>query len=411
MHDVELYRHLLGLETPWGVARVAMDVKERRVDVWSEHREGIKLPCPECGKRLRIYDHAPERVWRHLDSCHFKTFLHARVPRVKCAEHGVKQARVPWAEPSSRFTAMFERLAIDVLLETNVQGAARLLDLSWDEAWYIQERAVRRGLARKKRRPIPRIGVDEKAIAKGHEYFTLVSDATAATVEYIADTRKQEALDGYFQSLTPKQLASIEAIAMDMWEPYVNSALQHVPDAEEKIVFDRFHIMQHVTRAVDMVRKREHRALLAEGDDVLKGSKYLWLYSQENMPERHAARFSDLQTADLKTGRAWAIKENLRHLWSYSTVGRARTFWKAWNGWATRSRLTPIVKAARTIRRHLDNILTFTKHRITNATAEGLNSKIQTVKQMARGFRNREHFRIAIYFRCGGLDLYPQGAH
>jgi transposase len=411
MRDTELYRQLLGIEPPWSVDRIDLNVKERRVDVWSEHRAGTKWPCPECGEKLPVYDHAPERAWRHLDSCHFKTFLHARPPRVQCPEHGVRQVRLPWAEASSRFTAMFERLAIDVLLETNVEGAARLLDLSWDEAWHIADRAVQRGLARKKKRPIRQIGIDEKAVAKGHEYFTLVYNLEQGTVEFISDTRKQEALDAYFHSLTPKQLASIEAIAMDMWQPYVNSALQNVPDAEQKIVFDKFHIMRYLTKAVDMVRKREHRALFAEGDATLKGSKYLWLYSRENLPEKHEARFAELQGADLKTGRGWAIKENFRHLWSYETVGRARAFWKRWNGWAVRSRLAPIIQAAATIRRHIDNVLTFIKHRVTNATSEGLNSKIQTVKQMARGFRNREHFRTAIFLRCGGLDLYPKGTH
>src|SRR6185312_4732290 len=116
MDDTELYRHLLGLEKPWTVSEVRLSVKDRRVDVWAEHGEQ-RWGCPECGRELSLYDHAEERVWRHLDSCQFLTYLHARPPRVNCDEHGVKQVRLPWAEPRSRFTAMFERLAIDVLKE------------------------------------------------------------------------------------------------------------------------------------------------------------------------------------------------------------------------------------------------------------------------------------------------------
>lgn len=410
MRDTDLYRHLLGLESPWTVARVELNVAQQRVDVWAEHADGAQWPCPECARLLAIYDHAEERVWRHLDSCQFMTYLHAAAPRVSCPEHGVRQVRLPWAEPRSRFTALFERLAIDVLSETSVLGATRILRISWDEAWHLMERAVRRGRAAKQQRPIPHLGVDEKAIAKGHHYMTLVCNLGAGTVEYVTEDRKTSSLDSYFVTLSPEQLKGIEAIAVDMWEPYLNSIRAHVPEANDKVVFDRFHIMQHMTKAVDTVRKREHRSLRAEGDERLTGSKYLWLYSHENLPERHEDRFDELRGAHLKTGRAWAIKESLRDLWSYCYRGWAERHWRRWYFWATHSRLEPVVKVAKMVHRHLDNVLTYFKHRVTNAASEGLNSKIQTVKQMACGFRNAEHFKIAIYFHCGGLELYPAQA-
>jgi transposase len=406
MHDVDLYRHLLGLQSPWSVARVELSVKDQRVDVWAEH-EATRWPCPECGAALPLYDHAEERSWRHLDSCQFKTYLRARIPRIDCPAHGVKQVRVPWAEPKSRFTALFERFAIDVLRETDVLGATRILRLSWDEAWHVMEKAVERGLARKKKRTVARLGIDEKSVAKGQSYITLVCDVDEGTVEHIADDRKQESLDGYFKQLTTRQLNTIQAIAMDMWEPYYRSALAHVPDAVTKIVFDKFHIMGHMGAAVDLVRRREHRAKKAEGDSILTGSKYLWLYGEENVPEEHRQRFDALKDADLKTGRAWAIKEVLRGLWGYRRLGWARHHFRRWYHWATHSRLQPVIKAAKMVKRHLANVLTYFEHRLTNAVAEGLNSKIQTIKKRAYGFRNRENFKTAIYFNCGGLDLYP----
>src|SRR5208282_4948443 len=114
-----------------------------------------------------------------------------------------------------------------------------------------------------------------------------------------------------------------------------------------------------------------------------------------------------LKTAELKTGRAWALKEALRELWSYQSVAWAEKFWKRWYFWATHSRLTPMVNAAKMIARHLPNVLTYFTHRITNAVAEGLNSKIATVQKRACGYRNPDHFKIAVYFHCGGLSLYP----
>jgi transposase len=406
MRDTELYRHLLGLEPPWTVANVELKVKEQRVDVWAEHADS-PWPCAECGKPLPLYDHAPERCWRHLDSCQFMTYLHARIPRVDCPEHGVRQIRVPWAEPKSRFTILFERLAIEVLKETDVLGAARILRISWDEAWHLIQRAVARGQARKEKRAVRRVGVDEKSAAKGHDYLTIVCDLEEATVEYIADDRKQESLDQYFHQLTPEQREAIEAVGMDMWEPYVRSVSAHLPGAAEKIVFDKFHIIRHLVQAVDRVRRREHRAQAAIGDSRLSGTKYLWLYSEENLPEKHRDRFQSLRAADLKTARAWALKEVLRALWGYWSRGWAARFFARWYFWATHSRLKPMIEVARMLKRHLANVLTYFRHRVTNAVAEGLNSKIQTIKKRAYGFRNREHFKLAIYFHCGGLDLYP----
>jgi transposase len=245
----------------------------------------------------------------------------------------------------------------------------------------FMERAVQRGLRAKKRRIMARLGVDEKAVAKRHQYVTLVSDLDRGTVEFIADDRKKASLDAYYQGLTVRQLAGIRAVAMDMWEPFIISTRENVSCANRKIVFDRFHIMKHMTEAVDEVRKAEHRRLLAEGDETLKRTKYLWLFSEENLPEHYTAWFAHLKALNLKTSRAWAIKESLRELWSYERKGWAKRFWKKWYFWATHSRLGPVIKVARMLNTHLDQVLTYCDHMITNATSEGLNSKIQTVKK------------------------------
>jgi transposase len=415
MQDTELYRQLLGLNTPWTVTRVELRVKEQRVEVWAGHAESVRWPCPECATELALYDHGEERTWRHLDSCQFQTYLHARPPRVTCPEHGVRQVQLPWAEPRGRFTTLFERLAIDVLRETDVKGATQILRISWDEAWEIKRRAVVRGRARRSPRVPARLGVDETAVARGQDYLTLVCDLTTGTVEHLADERKQASLDSYFTSLTPAQRAAIQAVAMDMWAPYVQSVRTHVPQADRKIVFDPFHIVQHMNQAVDKVRRTEHRQRRAQGDETLTGSKYVWLYGEENVPEHHQERFTDLtrrrSRKRLKTARAWSLKESLRDLWRCRTRTAAEDQWQFWYGWATRARLQPVLEVARMIKRHLPNVLTYFRHRITNAMSEGIASKIQALKKMANGFRNRDNFKTAIYFHCGGLDLYPELTH
>ena len=165
--------------------------------------------------------------------------------------------------------------------------------------------------------------------------------------------------------------------------------------------------MGYLGTAMDTVRKREHRALAKVGDTTLAGSKYLWLYSIENLPERHMKRLAALRAADLKTGRAWAIKENLRHFWAYRRRGWGQRHWRKWYFWATHSRLQPVIDAAHTLQRHEAGLLSYFAHRITNAGAESLNSRIQAIRVSARGHRNRDNFKTAIYFHCGGLQLYP----
>ncbi len=147
MQDTELYRHLLGISAPWTVARVTLDLKAQRVEVFVEREPRSKLACPVCAKELSVYNHAEERSWRHLDSCQFQTFLRARPPRVECPEHGVKQARLPWAEPGSRFTLLFERFALEVLRETSIAGAMSILKIGWETALRFMEKAVERGHA------------------------------------------------------------------------------------------------------------------------------------------------------------------------------------------------------------------------------------------------------------------------
>jgi transposase len=407
MDSSELYRQLLGLTAPWTVERVDLDVARQHVEVHVGHATGHRFACPICGRELGVYDHLAERVWRHLDSCQFLTYLHAKPPRVSCPEHGVHQVALPWAQAGSRFTNLFEALAIDVLQATNVKKAAEILRITWDEAWHLMERAVIRGRAAKGDTMPKQIGVDEKAIAKGHRYMTLVCDLEGSTVEYIGEERTEASLAAYFNAFPEAQRAGIEAISLDMWPAYINACRDKVPGADGKMVFDRFHIMRHVVDAVDKVRKLEHKTLMQAGDSTLARSKYLWLTNAANLTDKARERFAELKDAELKTGRAWALKEALRELWDYRSPNWALKFWKRWYFWATHSRLPPMIAAAKLIARHLPNVLTYFAHRVTNAVAEGLNSKIATVQKRACGYRNPDNFKIAVYFHCGGLNLHP----
>jgi transposase len=404
MRDRELYAQLLGIESPWVVSRV--ELTSEAVEVYLESGAG-KLPCPECGAASARYD-SRERRWRHLDTMQYRTVLVADVPRVKCDEHGVRQVRVPWAEPGSGFTALFERLAIDWLLVANLSAVSRQLRLSWDQMDGIQQRAVARGLARRELAPVRHLGVDETSFQRRHEYVTVVVDGERGTVVHVADSRKREALADFLEAAAPEWLAQVETVAMDMWGPYISAASEHLEKPHERIVFDKFHVAKLLGDAVDRVRREEHRRLRSQGDSRLNRTRYFWLRNPDHMTPEQAARFEDLRASTLKTARAWAIKELAMTFWETASEENAESSWASWYSWAIRSRLAPIQKAARTIRHYLWGILNAMRTGVTNAMAEGLNTKIQALKRAARGFRNRDRFRTAIYFHLSGLDLYPR---
>ncbi len=407
MKDFQLYQQILGLVAPWQVESVTLKPKEREIEVRVACAE-THWACSQCEQRMEIHDYE-ERRWRHLDSCQFKTILVSRVAIVRCAEHGAQTVVVPWAEKYGRFSKLFERLAIDVMLECSISGACEILGISWDEADGIKQRAVKRGVARKIPKVMPRLCVDEKGMGHGHDYMTIVAQAHEGqtTVEYVGKGRERESLDAFWEGLMAEQLAGVEAIAMDMWKPYVQSTLAHVPGAAGKIVHDPFHLVKYMNEAVNEVRISEHRRLQAQGDDILKHTRQLWLYGMENVPAKHAQRFDEIKELNLETSRAWAIKEVFRSFWLCDTVKKAEHYFGQWYGWAIRSRLEPVKKVARMCKRHLGNILTFFQHRHTNGPMEGLNNAIQGLIKKAYGYRNKERFKTDIFFHLGGLDLYP----
>jgi transposase len=401
----EHYSLLLGLDAAWEVSDVSLSLEENRVEILVTHVGG-RVTCPECDGDCTIADHAPERTWRHLDTMQFETRLRARVPRANCKACGVKTTSVPWAGKHSRFTLLFEALAIHVIQACgNVKAAAGLLGLDWDSVHRIIERAVERGLERREVESLQYVGIDEKSFGRGHNYISLLVDLTGARVLEVVEGRTEEATDGLWKDLADEDKEQIEAVAVDMWPAFANSIATNAEQAD--IVHDRFHISKHLNDAVDKVRRQEHKELKKLGDDRLTGSKQWWLFNEENLSEDRRSEFEALRDQELKTSRAWAIKELFRCFWEYRYAGNARKFFNRWYGWATRSQLKPIIKVAKMLKRHLDNILTYFRHRITNAMSEGFNSRIQSIKSQARGFRAFNNYRTRILFYCGKLKLLP----
>jgi len=402
----EHYGQMLNLFDPWTVSGLELDTENLRLKINVSTVKGTKLPCPTCGKLCSKEDHREERTWRHLDTMQFETTIVCRVPRINCPEHGVLSAEVPWADGYSRFTELFEKFAIDVLkVAKNVKAATGLLRLSWYQIHDIQARAVERGLLRRPDEIIKHLGIDEKSFHKGHSYVSLLNDLDNVRVLEVVPDRTEEAATSLLNTLTDKQKQNVEATAMDMWPAFMNASCSILPQSD--VVHDKYHVATYLGKAVDLVRRQENKTFVKDGNNALKGTKYLWLTNPDNWDLNDKKEFRSIASDEMKVGRAWSIKESFRHFWDYRYRGVAENFFKWWYYWATHSKLKPIIEVAKTLKRHIIGIFAYLKHHITNAATEGLNSKIQSIKSDARGFRSFQNYRIAILFHCGKLDLYP----
>jgi transposase len=401
------FSRLLNLPKPWLIDRMEITQRPDEAHVWLRHEDGPLL-CPTCQSACSVHDHTSERMWRHLDLWKAKTFIHARLPRVRCPEHGVQQIEVPWATPFLGITMDLECAVItQVLACKTVSGACTILNMGWDQVRGVMDRAVDRGLARRADDEITFIGVDEKALLKRHRYVTLVYDLKQKVVLDVMPERTEESLLSFYRSWKPARLANIRMVTMDMWSPYKTATMKMVPMAQDKIVHDRFHVAQHMGKAVDRVRIDEHRALMESQDNTLTGTKHWWLYGQENLPRHLLDNLANLVASDLKTAKAWVIKEHLRHLWAMTSVDTARDYVTAWVRAANDTGLKPVIAVANLVLNHLEQIINFARNPVTNAGAEGINSVVMTLQRAARGYRTWKTFRIAILFFCGGLALYP----
>lgn len=402
----EFYGKILELTEEWQVLSVIRVPKEKEVRITVEHDDPTAGKCPFCGLSMPLHDCAMRR-WRHLDSCNHKTFIDATIPRIKCTEHGVHQVMVPWASKNSRFTLELERQICLWLKDTSISAVAFMFGLSWDVVAGIQSRAVKRGLKNRSIIKTQNIGIDETSFKKRHEYVSVILDKETNTVIDILQDRKANSLDAWFKTQEMADFTDIQSISMDMWDPFIKAVKANFANSETLIAFDRYHVAQHIGKAVDKVRAMEHRQLLSEnGISQLAGTKYDWLRTSSNIDNRASKRreFLKLARMNLKTSRAWRIKEAANQLWHFTYMGVAEQRWKELLGWMCRSRLEPIIRVAKTIKTYFGGIKNAIRLKVNNAMLEAVNSGIQRIKKMACGFRSRERFRMAILFHFGGLD-------
>ena len=423
-HELALF--LLDDQFPnWRVADVRTEVvgnpdqklsKFMTVDFELESRDALHCPC--CGCKAEYYDSMPRRIWDSQPLGSTKTTIGASIPRIKCTNPEcsakISQINVPWAEPQVSLSNSFEDRLIDELSQPSSQKAvAERNDMTKRKVELVMKRAVKRGKKRKKLEPqkdIPEhIAIDEVALT-GKEFFTVVTDGTTGTVLFVEEKRTANVLKKFYQQYSKEQLSRLKVISMDMWKPYIAATQEMVPDAEKKIVYDRFHIAAHLNDAVSEVRRAEHARLSKEGNTSLKNSRNIFRKSAANMTDKEIKRLNKYLEVSEITAEAWRVKDFNSSLWKYDDEPSAYNAWTAWIEEARKTGLKPMEKMVSMVENHLSGIVNAVVLGATNAIAESVNSKIKNIKRLSRGFRDGDRAKDAIFFHLGGLNMkHSQG--
>lgn len=396
----DLFQLALGLASPWKVKEVVFSELHASLHVYLAHEKGAKFFCPDCNQSLGIYD-TVERTWRHLNFFQYETYLHVNLPRIQCPScKATKNVSVPWAREHSGFTLLFEAFVMELARAMPLSVVERIVNEYDNRLMRIIEHYIGEARDRLNMRNVKVIGVDETSKAKGHDYVSVFTDAITRRVLYATEGRDFTTVQRFSEDLKLHggNAEKITQACADLSPAFKKGITECLPNAE--LVFDRFHVMQLVSKAVDDTRKAEQ-----QDQPLLKKSRYAWLHNPETATENQKEQVATLTKLHLKTARAYQIRLALRSVYELSGIEQGEAALKRWYFWATHSRIEPIIKAAKTIKEHWDGVIAFFNDRLANGLAEGINSVIQTLKRRARGYANVQNFITMIYLICGKLTF------
>lgn len=399
MRDTSLMQLALGLTPPWTVSSADFDQPAQRLDIHIDFSPGSHFACPVCGAVCAVHD-TEQKTWRHLDFFQHQAYLHARVPRVRCGTHGVRQVAVPWARPGAGFTLLFEALLMALVSAMPVKAVAELVGEHDTRLWRVIHHYVDAARARSDLSEVRHVAVDETASRRGHNYVTLFADVDQARVVFVAEGKDAATVPAFAANLTEHggDPEAVTEVCIDMSPAFIKGVGETLPNAA--VTFDKFHAVKLVNDAVDQVRREEQKK-----QTLLRGSRYIWLRNPDRLSERQQAMLEALPTQHLKTARAYQIRLAFQDLYNQPSAAAGEAFLKRWYFWATHSRLPPIVEAARTVKKHWSGILRWFDSRIANGLMEGFNSLVQAAKAKARGYRSNRNLIAIVYLLTGKLDL------
>lgn len=381
----------------------ALKDRDRELHLWVKpHKNGAR--CPECGRRGRIVRACDERQWTDIAVFGMKVLFFYLPKEIDCVTHGRLQEEIPWAAAHARSTYRLEFRICALCKLTTQAAAAEILKMSRSTLSDQLHRIIQRTRAGHTIRGLVTIGVDEISYCKGRQFATIVYDLDRSCVLWVGQGKGRETLDRFFNTqLSPYQKSRITWASCDMSDAYIGGITAHCPNA--KLVLDRFHLVKALNEAVDEVRKEAWRELNTEERKAIKGLRWM-LYTRADHRSKGQTRFlNQLRTSNRRIHRAWILKDEFEHFWSYAYIGSAEKFLKRWMTAALRSRIPSLKTFVKTLRKNYQHVITFIERPLTNAVGEGLNRIIKIVKNRASGFRNLASFTDLIYLVVGDLDI------
>lgn len=381
---------------------------DETIRLWIKPYKNGRL-CPECGRRGTIVKNSlrKERVWRDLPLGDWKVDLHYCPHEITCPTHGRKQESIPWAAPFSRVSHRFEYQMLCMAKEMTLSAVAGILKMPLSTLSDILHRCVQRERKDHEIGTLTSLGIDEISYTKGKKFATIVYDLERSKVVWIGKGKGRETIDHFFENVLGKEKSSkVKAASCDMAQAYIGAIEHYCKNAE--LVLDRFHVVKAINDAVDEVRKEAWRELCKDDRKAIKGLRWLLYRHSTTRKKSDTKTLNDLKKGNNRIYRAWVLKDEFEKIWTYSYRKRAEDFLKAWITRTLRSRIEPMKKFARTVRKHFHRITAFTTTKLTNAVAEGLNRMIKILKNRASGFHKISVYSDMIYLKVGDLDIPAQ---
>jgi transposase len=403
MDELGLFTAALGLSGPWRVIRSEFDAEAAQLDLYLGFDRGARFGCPakDCARGGCAVHDTVERTWRHLDFFQHKALLHARLPRVRCPEHGVRQVSVPWARPGSGFTLLFEALVLSFAAAMPMAKVAAMTREHDTRIWRIAEHHVNAARDQLDATSVRRVGMDETSARKGQDYISLFADLDARRVLFATDGRNADTVARFAVDLAghggdPRNITDTSS---DMSTAFISGIRAHLPNAT--MTFDKFHLAAKLSEALDAVRRTE-----VTTRPELKHTRWLWLKNFSNLSVKQRGELHQLMrpSAKLATARALRWREDFQAFYDQHP-SYAPEYLRRWCSGAKRSRLQPIKDFVALVEKHWDGILAWHQNHLNNGLLEGINSLVQAAKARARGYRNKTKMITIVYLTAAKLQL------
>jgi transposase len=388
----------------YGAARLLEAINTIEIEVRPRH--GSKPRCSCCGKPGPGYDLLPMRRFEFIPIWGYAVQLLYRMRRVQCRDCGVKVEQVPWGIGKNTLTQAYMLHLAHWARKLSWLETARSFNTTWDKVCQAVEYVVQWGLERRQLGPIRAIGVDEIAYGRGHNYLTLVYQIEAGCVRllWVGKERTKESFEQFFVLIGKELAQQIEFVCSDMWKPYLDLIAKHCTQALN--ILDRFHVVAKLNLALDQIRASEARRMARDGyEPVLKKTRWCLLKRPDNLTDNQRMTMRQLLGYNLKSVRAYLLKEEFQQFWEYESPAWAGKFLDQWCTRAMRSRIDPLKKFARTIRGHRELLLNYfrAKKQFSSGIVEGLNNKAKVTMRKAYGFRTFRITELSLYHVLGKL--------